>query len=256
MLLSSARLKLDRAGEHIKSIREELLAYVEGRPHRVSMDVDDEGWNVVYVEIVRPIPDRMGVLAGDAAHCIRSALDHIVYAVAKGRNRGSGYFPIAVDEDDYLRPRGDRPSMRDEGLAGVPEPIKTIIDSTQPYHGGDRAREHIFAVVVRIDNADKHRLIQPTVGVIRNPGTIEAPDVAYGHEVVMETDWLHIGEPLRSNNKTPVLRWRTQPPLREMNVKFNPSLGIFIGEGGAFDHLVRAREQVYKLIERIETAEL
>ena len=177
-LLLSPRLKLERAGEHLKALHAELVAYTERQPHHFTSQVDSEGWTVVSLEIVRPMPEVIPVIAGDAIHCLRSALDHIVYAVSTGSKRRRGYWPICIKEADYLLPRGappcERPSMREEGLGGVPESILTIIDGAQPYHGRDRANEHVLAVIGRLDNADKHRVVQTALGVLKNPGTVQS----------------------------------------------------------------------------------
>src|SRR5205085_5007265 len=104
-ILLSPRLKLERANEHIKAFHSEINAYIERRPHRISSEFDDEGWNVVSVEVVRPMPDAVPLILGDAVHCLRSALDHIVYAVGTGAKRARGYWPVCVEEDTYLKPR-------------------------------------------------------------------------------------------------------------------------------------------------------
>jgi len=262
MTLLSARLKVERASEHLKAFHREINAYIERHPQRLTSEVDDEGWNVVSVELVRPIPDAVPLILGDAVHCLRSALDHIVYAVGTGRNRGSGYYPICIEEVDYLKPRGkppcERPSMRDEGLAAVPEHIRTIIDATQPYHGGARAKEHVLAVLASLDNADKHRLVQPTLAVIRDPGTVtRVTNSPIPDPDTLTTEWLGIGEPLGMDGKTKILRWRTEPPSeKHVNVKYNPRVGVVIGERGNLGQINLVVEVVYKLIDEIETAVL
>src|SRR5207244_1939643 len=105
-----------------------------------------------------------------------------------------------------------RPPMREEGLRAVPEHIRAIIDGTQPYLGGDRAGEHVFAVLSRLDNADKHRVVQSALAVVKDPGTIDTSEIRRGDERTLHTEWLAVGEALRMNKKTDVLRWRTEPP--------------------------------------------
>jgi hypothetical protein len=260
VVFSSARLKLERAGEHLKALHAEVTAYADGHPHRITSQLDSDGWYVVTFEIVRPMPDAISLIAGDAAHCLRSALDHIVYAVSESSKRSGCYWPISARKADYLEPRGkpgcERLSMREEGLGGVPEHIRAIIDETQPYHAGNRTDTHVFAVLNRLDNADKHRLVQPGIAVFKDPGMVEATH-ADTIERTLTTNWLALGQPLRMNEKTKILRWRADPPPSEdVSVKYHPKLGIVFGERGNFDQLVGAREIIYSLVTRIETAVL
>jgi hypothetical protein len=258
--LLSPRLKLERANEHLKAFHAEINAYIERRPQHLSTELDADGWNVVSVEIVRPMPEVVPLILGDAIHCLRSALDHIVYAVGSGRNRGRGYYPICIEEADYLKPRGnppfERPPMRDEGLASVPEHIRTIIDRTQPYHGGARAKEHVLSVITSLDNADKHRLVQPALTVINDPGTVtRVTNSPMRDPDTLTTEWLGIGTPLRTDGKTQVLRWRTEPPSeKHVNVQYNPRVGVAIGERGDLAHIDLALNVIYKLIDEIEAA--
>lgn len=257
--LTSARLKLERASEHLKAFHTELSAYIERRPYRVTSELDDDAWQILSFELLYPLPDRLAILAGDACHSLRSALDHIVYAVSEGSdNRSRSYWPIALDKSDYLLPRGkepcQRPSMRDEALSGVPEPIRLIIDETQPYHGGDRKDIHVLAVIARLDNADKHRLVQTAVGALKDDGWINASAIADEEiEITLTTEWLGIGEPLNVGKKAKILRLRTDPPLSQVNVEYRPRLGVIFGKRGTIDQILGAREVIYRLVERIES---
>lgn len=198
-------------------------------------------------------PDR-----GRRHHCLRSALDHIVFAIGKGAEKRSGYWPIATTKDDYFLPRGDppceRPGKRDEGLRSVPEYLRTIIDETQPYHGGDRAEDHVFAVLSRLDNADKHRVVQTALAVVRHPGEIKRTHPTRDDGKTLTTEWLGIDQPLRMNKKTELLRWKTDPPSDEVYVTYTPRLGVVLGERGTWEAIIRARDNIYKLVERIESA--
>ena len=260
--LLSPRLKLERAGEHIKTLHTEFQAYMDRDPHSLSTEVDAEGWNVVSIEIVRPMPEQLALIAGDAIHCIRSSLDHIVYAVATGsatKRRGC-YWPVAMTEAEYLQPRGkapcERPSMREEGLRAVPEPIRAIVDSTQPYHGGSRAKDHVFAVISRLDNADKHRVVPPALAVVKDFGEVDASLVAPGPARTLHEEWIEFGRPLVLNEKTKLLRWRTDPPTPadQVNVKFKPTMNVVFGEVGTFDQVWKAFVEIKKLVHRIEAA--
>jgi hypothetical protein len=146
--------------------------------------------------------------------------------------------------------------MREEGIGAVPEYLRTFIDESQPYHGGDRADEHVFAVLSRLDNADKHRLVQPVLGVIKDPGDIERTHPTADDGKKLTVEWLGIEKPLRMNEKTEVLRWKTDPPSDEVYVTYKPHLTVLFGERGSWDHVLQASNNIYRLVQDIESAVL
>lgn len=64
--LLSPRLKLERAGEHLETFHSELSTYMKSHPHRLSTKREQDGWEVVSIEIVRAMPERIPLIAGDA----------------------------------------------------------------------------------------------------------------------------------------------------------------------------------------------
>lgn len=111
-------------------------------------------------------PIQMALVAGDAVHNLRSALDHLVYefAVAGAASGERSEYPIFEDARVYGRDVGGR-------LEGVPEDVCERIESAQPFHlrDGDVWRKPsgpadplainaALRVIRRLDNTDKHRL--------------------------------------------------------------------------------------------------
>jgi hypothetical protein len=105
---SSAWLKLNRAKRHVDDLEDEIRAYWKTGPisTRGTGVTETEGGGTgartFTVENVKPLPDTIPVLVGDAVHNLRSALDHFAYAAVAQPTRHT-YFPI-WSRDDSIRP--------------------------------------------------------------------------------------------------------------------------------------------------------
>lgn len=167
--LLGARLKVERARQHLKTLADETAAFVERKPYSLVSEFDPErGQDVVRVKVNHKIPARLGLIAADAAHNLRCALDHLVYQLAViGSGPGAKtQFPIFDDRDEYGR-------QVHRLLTGVDKRHWARIEAVQPYHvkelllsGGQLAGYHDplvinlnLIVIARLDNMDKHRLV-------------------------------------------------------------------------------------------------
>jgi hypothetical protein len=152
--------------------------YSEANPYGLTIDASsDPLWRIGRLEIPDAPLTEWGVIVGDVAHNLRSALDHLVFQLAilnqedpEGMNT---QFPIFRKEDDYLAVgnRGSRKgklSARDSHLWGVADADKAIIDGLQPFNAGDRAHLHPLAILNQISNRDKHRLVTASHGAMED----------------------------------------------------------------------------------------
>jgi len=110
-----------------------------------------------------PVPLDIGVVAGDFAHNLRSALNYLVWQLATppvGTGPGNDtQFPIFFDHPPrvYKLPPADRfRSSQNRFLAGVRDPHRAFIERLQPYHGGHRSNLELLAI---LNDLDKHRVI-------------------------------------------------------------------------------------------------
>ena len=101
--------------------------------------------------------DCVYLLAGDFAHNLRTALDHIVYALIVDVTKRlpdstQVQWPIQIKKDQVVFDRQTR---------GVPPAAGTIIESLQPYHQGPGAsyKENAIWQLHKLDIIDKHRRI-------------------------------------------------------------------------------------------------
>ena len=95
----------------------------------------------------------------ELAHHIRSALDHIAWAVSKPTTRGqerSTYFPICTSKEIF----DDRVTRN---LPNADQEAIELIESVQPFNQSAVATNDDFYLLGEINNWDKHRGVTSTV---------------------------------------------------------------------------------------------
>jgi hypothetical protein len=149
--------KLERAKRHYAELETALAGFFATQPYKVSTRRNDEGKLVYYLSDVTDVPVELSLIIGDVIQNLRSALDHLAYDLwakeANGQGRGDRiYFPIDNDQASYNRSKAGK-------MQGISVQSLTIIDSLNPYKGGDDVLWRIHT----LNNRDKHRLLV-TVG--------------------------------------------------------------------------------------------
>lgn len=137
--LDSVRAKLERAGEHGRLLDQELDAWLKDTPNALSHKISrDQLRHSVIVSILKPPPlTRWALFLGDAVHNMRSALDHLIYAISVHElkldpppNQGRCAFLINDTRDDFRSKH-----WRIEELSPYERPLKAFnrtIESTRP----------------------------------------------------------------------------------------------------------------------------
>ena len=155
--LSSARAKVARAIEHLMEANA-IASTIFNSYANCVMAVPDEkrnGWFSIIVTKLDPVPEKFVILLGDAAHNLRSALDHIAFTFAK---------PVSPDkEKDIAFPLvSKRKRFRERAnklLPGVPRKVRAEIQKLQPYHGRKWSHTKMLGQMQSINNWDKHRAL-------------------------------------------------------------------------------------------------
>jgi hypothetical protein len=181
--LHSARLKLDRSAELLDQLDTAVLKLNEDpKPHTTppalwEQEIDRLTGRVWF--IVRlpydpdPVDDRWGLLAGDAVHNARSALDHLACRLVEHNDEQVSIrtaFPV------WSR----KPSNRNErkrfsaAISGMSAPHKDSIRRLQPYEAPNSPEAAKLMKLAELDNLDKHQVLVPTVAIVasahaRNP---------------------------------------------------------------------------------------
>jgi hypothetical protein len=96
------------------------------------------------------IPVSLALIAGDATHSLRIALDYLACELVRsaGVTPKNVYFPICETPEKY---KAESPGK----TQGMPIAAKEIIDQIAPYQGGNNALWALHA----LDVTDKHRLL-------------------------------------------------------------------------------------------------
>jgi len=152
MPLVDPYLKTSRAKVHLENLREKLAIFCENPCEFIREDDLENQLHIVRMKI-KDIPDEIPLILGDLLYCLRSALDQLVWCLAK-INATPGYpehtqFPILEQPDAQRFQRQTR---------GVPAEAARIIESLQPYKAPTPAavREHLLWRLNRLCNIDKH----------------------------------------------------------------------------------------------------
>jgi hypothetical protein len=169
----SSYLKVARAQELLAEITDLSDAETSEklRPGKFE-DVSPGEWTVSFVE--PGIDPRLGLLIGDYVANLRAALDHLVYALSG--ERSTTQFPVSSSQSWYTQNKPGQLSLRDKSLLGVSEDHKKLIDAHQPFNNKPNVKEHPLAVLVDLNNIDKHRYLHAalrTIGDVR--AEVESP---------------------------------------------------------------------------------
>jgi hypothetical protein len=235
--------KLDRAAEHLTVLDEETAAFFESKPYVVESEFEpDVTEYVVYIKPIRQPPLRLGLLLGDCAHNLRSALDHLVCQLASlngPTDCATTQFPICGSESEFDRRAGT-------WLAGVDPTHVAQIKLVQPYNAGVDAPHHFLALLNWLDNVDKHRVVHPTFGYF-NPTPEEREGLRFtaANRDAGTIRWRKIAGGRRIEGKADIARVKLAPlgtkPEVQMHGKltFDPAFGTEWLRGTAIPEIYR-----------------
>jgi hypothetical protein len=173
----SHRLKLYRSDEHLKELKD-ILEPLRGRreyPVTESMQPQRKGPLWVYQLDLSSItlPEMFPIIFGDYLFNVRSALDHLVVALAPRKRKSKASFPICITDPlatdqatgDYLDTEAATGWL--SRTQGLPNDCVAAITRLQPHdaatHHHMPARTHPLAILSAFQNADKHRELVPVV---------------------------------------------------------------------------------------------
>lgn len=229
--LRGCQLKTRRAEFHLNTLRDELASFEKDRPYRITGQFEPDTRD--YLFFLEPDQDpaiRWGVIAGDILNNLRSALDHLVYALAtlKTPDPKGTRFPVfiherpsaEVPEDRAYRPTGVR-QIRD-----VPDICKSMFEIYQPYKRPDRPEWHILEVMRVLSNEDKHKLVPVAAASIFATGLRGVGPIKRQHVERIETIEIHFGRPLVG--KTEIARARIVPSGSDPQMELDENFAFFI----------------------------
>lgn len=189
--LISCSCKLDRAATHFNALYKQVGEYVrDEEPFSFLPEIDvEKARYIMRIEINRPPPPELSLIAGDFIQNVRAALDHLIWQLvgANGQRPGRGNaFPILSQPPTAKN--GGREKWNRQ-MRGVHPTACRWIDLTQPYRRGNAIGDDALILLSKLCNEDKHRVVlgnvvgvahpeqaQPQLNItpIRDVGTIES----------------------------------------------------------------------------------
>jgi hypothetical protein len=239
-------LKLDWAAKHVQTLQVAQDKFLAGDPYTYGRAVEGgtregEGTDHVFrwERYTRP-PDCLGLIAGDAIHNARSALDHLAVALAEHGARVAGVtmtrqdeagiqFPIVRSHADFVE------QVRRGRLQHVDSAARALIESRQPYRASNDPELAHLMRINRLDNADKHRAITPVAHAIEIVNTGWPPDLLSTHPKFppdAPVPWDRYGEA-----GTEIFRYTFATPQREMDVPCIVRFGVILFDTPPFYRL-------------------
>ena len=105
---AGARLKIERAHEHVRDAERWINAFIDMNIYRISFEVNpDTGENFIRFSgtWINP-PGSLSTIIGDAVHNLRTSLDYVATEIrrAGGLDVERGYFPIDDRRESLVYP--------------------------------------------------------------------------------------------------------------------------------------------------------
>ena len=163
-LVRSVHLKLERASAQTIKLDNEAQRWIAANHIRAKCELlkDRLGFRLVQEEFAEPPPfEQWGLLLGECAHNMRSALDNLAYALARlhkdpPMSPGQISFPIFTD-----RKRFEESGRKN--LKALPKKAADLIEQLQPFQrnvtsGTGLPESDALNLLQQINNFDKHRV--------------------------------------------------------------------------------------------------
>src|SRR5487761_327528 len=105
--LSLIRLKIQRAEDHMDSLRTAVRDFLSSNPYSVAHRREPNNKLTYFISAINFTPDSIALIAGDVIQNLRDALDHLafqLYLVNNAGNPSGGghiYFPVEGTAQDY-----------------------------------------------------------------------------------------------------------------------------------------------------------
>jgi hypothetical protein len=228
--------KLRRAHHHLEALYGEFNRSVGLKTHTLAVEEGKEPRT--YILKARNLPDLppdWGLILGDFANNLRSALDHLVWqlVILSGARPGRhNQFPICLREARYWGSKKDGiRSVREHRLKGVDEDYRTPIDTVQPYLRGRDPHLSMLAGLRDLSNFDKHQVIQAAFRMLLEPKPEHFEVISSDENAAVEVTAMPWQ---RLENEAAVCQVRiiSSAPDAKVGIRSDLPIGIGFGEIG------------------------
>jgi hypothetical protein len=170
--LTGVRLKLLRADQHLKVLRDELAAFNAGDPYRIAHEVNADGSEHIFkMKVLKQPPPLLSAIIGDALQNMRACLEHLAWSLAwkdkrSEPDRSTTSFPIYRVESDFWNANKRTGAFSTgSGAHKISEitrvSVRAAIQQLQPYKTG-RDELYILNELARVDRHQSLRVIGGT----------------------------------------------------------------------------------------------
>jgi len=193
--LESAFAKLDGASERMNKVTRTIAEGAVTDLLKTRTNRDRQGRVRIRVKEIGEIPEEWHVWIGECIHDMRSAVDHLAYALniaGSGLdpppNFGRSAFPLTTKRCDF-RSLCTESRKRPEkcAIGHFPRGARTIAERLQPYHRRTNLHARQLAILAELSNIDKHRRF-PLTALLT--AMIEIPEWVEGHPVTGYRNYL------------------------------------------------------------------
>ncbi len=161
--LDDSRAKVRWAERHLAALDDDFASWVEEAKRdrlvvvigkRPGPAAGDLHW--VVEEVADTDAFRWGLFVGDLVHNLRSAVDHVAFALAdrdspnRGEDRAT-QFVIARDASEFNNSRWH--------LKHLSRAHQDMVEREQPYQPPNSPDSHPLGLLERLSNVDKHRVV-------------------------------------------------------------------------------------------------
>jgi hypothetical protein len=219
--------KIDRAIEHLQTLDAagQRFADKHGKPGiRCVVEPNNQGTRCCVKIVETPtFPEvEWGIIIGDAVHCLRSALDQLVFGLCLEPSKRRSAFPICRTERDWII---DAPGQ----IWSLPSKYLAIVHGAQPYHRGDQASAHPLALLNELWNLDKHRAIPSTALVPRRIRVEVDEERTYG--LSWKRFRTHPGRLLKEGTVIADCGYTLLPGATRAKMYVDPDMSVAVGFG-------------------------
>jgi len=217
----SAFDKIGQAQIHIEVLWNAVRAFEDLHAYELVGQSDADSWRSERLRIRIPPPVELPMIAGDAVHNARSALDHAIYEVSRApvKKRRRVSFPLYSNRLDYLEAK--KSGWWERALAGVPDKYRTVVEREQPFRRGNRR----LGALADFDNIDKHRTVHASFARFGR-----VPEVKVTPGFVLEFRYWPIGKRLHEDAEVFAYRVVSAPPRKQpVEVQINYLVTVGFG---------------------------
>lgn len=177
--LKSAKIKLIQAEKHLRAIKKCLAIYARSKPHKIVRKTKGKK----KLNVPKPPPVQISILAGEMVYQMRSGLDHLVFDVIKKNSNISTIDPEWEEHCEFpiwtkplkLGQKTPLPKQKfARPLPGIADAPFAFIESVQPYYGVGVVN-NALRFLGHLSNIDKHRRLNLVVPRVRQYQSVRYP---------------------------------------------------------------------------------